>query len=105
MQLCEARWKRKESRLSENRNGISVVANGAPAKSFFLKGEAFVEHLPAVFRGDAEVEEAEILLAVTLDKVVEEEIKRTQFAPGRTGGDILCMDNGIPPPADCLGGW
>ena len=74
--LCEAPWKRKESRLSENRNGISVVANGAPTKAFLLKGEAFVEHLPALFGGNAEVEEAETLLAVTLDKVVEEEIKR-----------------------------
>ena len=99
--LCEAPWKRKESRLSENRNGISVVANGAPAKSFLLKGEAFVEHLPALFGGNAKVEEAETLLAVTLDEVVEKKVERTHLAPCGTGADILRMHYGIHLEKEC----
>ena len=80
--------------VSDERNTVGIIADGASAKAFLLKGEALVEHLPAVLRGDAEVEEAEILLAIQPDEVVEEEVERTQLAPSRTGGYILRMDNG-----------
>ena len=77
------------------RKRISVVADGASAKSFLLEREAFIEHLPAVLGGNAEVEETETLLAVTLNEVVEEQVECAHFAPCGTGGNVLRMHNGI----------